>query len=153
MWDAIKQGFRSFTEWLASTIKLLWNTFLVFLHVIISFTRVVIKAVKKMVARCVEAIYNFKEKVKAKIIRFFAIITHRGDTFGPIIGGAINAGKVGSAEIDLTDNAEELPEQVHIVQVDENLNTKQVYTVAGYNFDEEFRNRCSQEVTELNLNL
>lgn len=155
MWDTIRHAFGTLANWIISVVRACWTTFLVFLHGVIGMISAVIKAVRYMIDKLIKKIDDWRDKIKEKIIRFFVIKTPKKD-FTEIINQAKNENKIGTITMDLsedTTNATTADSDVHIVQTDGDFNTQNVYTLRGDKFSEEFRRKCSQEVTEIELNL
>lgn len=155
MWESIKRVFGSLVNWIVGVIKACWYTFLVFILGIITVAGAIIEAIRWMIDKIINKIDNWRDKIKRKVIRFFVIKTDPNDEFNKLIKKAINEGKKGELNIDLSDssNATTATKDVNIVQTDKDLNTQHVYTVRGDKFGEDFRRKCSEDVSEINLNL
>lgn len=158
MLESIRSAFGSLVNWIVSVIQACWHTFLVFIWGVITMAGAIINAIRWMIDKIIGKIDNWRNKIKQKVIRFFVIKTPKNnDAFKAIIQQAEEENKKGSTSLNLNEssstNATTAYEDVNIVQTDEDLNTEHVYTVKGDKFGEDFRRQCSEEVTEINLNL
>ena len=141
--------------WIVGVIKACWHTFLLFVWGVITMAGAIIKAIRWMIDKLISKIDNWRDKIKKKVIKFFVVKTNKNsDGFKPIIKKAQDEGKIKQIPLDLNEpNTTTANDDVHIVQTDGDLNTEHVYTVKGDKFGEDFRRQCSEEVTEINLNL
>ena len=155
MWESIKRAFGSLVNWIVDVIKACWHTFLVFVWGVITMAGAIIKAIRWMIDKLISKIDNWRDKIKKKVIKFFVVKTNKNsDGFKPIIKKAQDEGKIKQISLDLNEpNTTTANDDVHIVQTDGDLNTEHVYTVKGDKFGEDFRRQCSEDVTEINLNL